>query len=71
MALQFNLGLSVLTADSMESEELVEEIRNSRLGAVADNLVRAEAVYLISGEPQFPVGRHHAGVDLQRGFPVF
>lgn len=71
IALQFNLRLSVLCTDSMESEGLVEEIRNSRVGASADNLVRAEAVHFISGEPQFAVGRHHIGVNLQRGFAVF
>jgi hypothetical protein len=55
----------------MEPKEFVEKVSNPCLRSVADQFIRPEAVDFVSGQPQFPVGRHHIGIDLQRGFAVF
>lgn len=45
----------------MQAKELVEEIGNPGFSAPTDQLVRPEAVDLISSEAQLAVGRHHVG----------
>jgi hypothetical protein len=52
--------------DAMQSKELVEEIDDFRLGALADKLIRLEPVDFVSGEAQLTISRHHVGIDLQR-----
>ncbi|MGH7100974.1 MAG: hypothetical protein ACREFJ_01150 [Acetobacteraceae bacterium] len=50
----------------MQAKEFLKKIGDPRFGGLANQLIRAEAVHLISGEAQVSVGRHHIGIDLQR-----
>jgi len=54
----------------MQSKEFLEEISDPRLGALSDQLIRAESVDLVSGEAQLSVSGYHLGIDSQRRMAV-
>jgi hypothetical protein len=49
----------------MELEQTFEELRDRVWRAIADKLVRTEAVNLVAVQTQIPVGRNHLGIGRQ------